>query len=505
MWIALDQFSRAMIDAAVANVVLLSAIATAGVITRQPARRIALVQAGAYASLLMLPLAAFAPLPRVYPVDWLLRAGLVPPSLVPESDPADVAIATTVGPPGEVPPRRSLPDSPVEWPAGEPLVRSGALLYLTGASLGLAWMGLGLAAFRRLVNQSREPGEALRDVFDALAVDLDRSPPPPSLRVSSRLRSPVSGGLLRPVVIVPAEIDRDDFDRDALRLILLHELAHADRDDAWFNALASVAQLLWFFLPHPWWLRGQMRIDQEFLADREAAGGLGESTRYAHWLVGLSRGRSGRDAPAPEAIARPQRAWSEHGFDTPLLQRVAMLLYCPFALEGRPPRRYVVLVAAVVMLAALPLSTFRVVAPVDPAAITHQARARDPLMRNFNLPEFVVVPSRSSTTADAYVLPLALPQVFRLQAEIVANRRSLARLRIAGCPVAPDTAPVPGHADDDPDAVHRYTLRRGYDGLRASLDGVAFQLDPKLLEGRRWLSFAPADEIVVIRDLVVIW
>lgn len=507
MWIVLDQFSRTLIDAAVANAILLSVVVVLVVFTRQPARRIVLVRAGVYAALLMLPLVAFDFPPRAYPVDWLLRTGLVPPPLVPEPNPLDVLAPGAPGLPGRAETRRLSGES-VEWPAGERLVRVGTLLYLAGAGVGLAWMGLGLWGFRRLVATSTEPGPALRAAFDELVVDLGRSPPLPMLRVSPRLRSPVLGGVARPVIVIPAEIDRDDFDPGALRLILLHELAHADRGDAWFNALAGLAQVLWFFLPHLWWLRGQMRIDQEFLADRKAAGPLGESTYYARWLVGLSSGRVNRGvpSPAPEGPAPgPPRTWGEGGFNTQLLQRVAMLLYCPFVVEGRPPRWFVAVVPSALMLVALILSSFRLLAPVDPAALVQQARARDPLVRNFQVPEFIVVPSRSSTPGDAYVLPLALPTVFQLEAEVVAGPRALARLRIANCPLTPDADALvdepPGGSKD----VHRFTLSRSLGLLRASLDGDEFELDPGRLIGRPWLTITPADETAVIRDLVIIW
>lgn len=508
MWIVLDQFSRTLIDAAVANAILLSVVVVLVVFTRQPARRIVLVQTGVYAALLMLPLVAFDLLPRVYPVDWLLSTGLVPPPLVPEPGPLDDPALTPQARPGDAPPSRRGAGAPVEWPAGERLARVGTLLYLGGAAVGLAWMALGLWGFRRLVASTAEPGEGRRRVFDELIADLGRSPPHPGLRVSPRLRSPAIGGVIRPIIVIPAAIDRDDFDPAALRLILLHELAHADRGDAWFNLLAGLAQVLWFFLPHLWWLRGQMRIDQEFLADRKAAGPLDESTFYASWLVGLSSGRINRGMPSPAPEGPPAgaaRPWGEGGFNTQILQRVAMLLYCPFVVEGRPPRWFLGVVPVAFMFLALVLSSFRILAPVDPAALIQEAQARDPVMRDFKVSEFVVVPPDSSTGVAAYVLPLALPASFRLQAEVVADRRSLGRLRIAGCPLVPDPSALEDVPAGGPKETHDFQLRRGFGTLTASLDGEEFDLDPRMLDGVRWLSFTAADETVVIRELLITW
>ncbi|MDG3002452.1 M56 family metallopeptidase [Paludisphaera mucosa] len=512
MWIVLDQFSRTLIDAAVANAILLSVVVVVVVFTRQPARRIMLAQTGVYAALVMIPLVAFDFLPRSYPVDALLRTGLVPPPLTPEPDPLDLVGPLAPGPAGRVVPRGRPAASQAEWPAGERLVRVATLLYLAGASLGLAWFGLGLWGFRRLLGRSTAASPATCAVFEELIADLERSPPQPALRISTWLRSPVLGGVTRPTIVIPAELDGDEVDRDALRLILLHELAHADRGDAWFNALAALAQIVWFFLPHLWWLRAQLRIDQEFLADRKAAGPLGESTHYARWLVGLSSGRAGRAVATrkPEAAAPdPSRTWGGRGFDTPLLQRVAMLLYCPFVVEGRPPRWFAIGVPAGFMLAAVMLSTLRILAPVDPSALLYQAQDRDPLVRTFSIPEFDVVPSSPPRTPQYF--PLALPPAFRLEAFVIATPTTLTQLRIAGCPLVPDArglafqGPPRPQADDETPSRHRYTLRREYRTLKAAIDKREFDLDPKILDDVQWLTITPGDEIATILGLGITW
>jgi len=515
MWLILDHFSRVLIDAAVANAILLSVVVVAVVLTRQPARRVVLAEAGIYAALLMVPLVALNPSLRAYPVDWLLGTGLIPPPLTPDPDRSGAFGPAIPGANGRVAPRGRAPSSRAEWPSGERLVRVGTLLYLAGAATGLAWFGLGLWGFRRMLARSAEAGPEARRVFEELIVDLERSPPQPDLRVSPWLRSPVLGGVARPTIILPAEVEEPDVDRDALRLILLHELAHADRGDALFNALAALAQILWFFLPHLWWLRAQLRIDQEFLADRKAAGPLGESTHYARWLVGLSSGRPGRgDArrkvdPGGSGAHRP---WDGRGFDTPLLQRIAMLLYCPFVVEEHPPRWFSAIVTAGVVVAAAGLSTLRFLAPVDPSVLRHEAQPRDPVVRSFPVPEFIVVPVRP--TADqpdpAYSLLLPLPPAFSLRAEVYASPRALAQLRIAGCPLVPEAEARA--LLDDPEASagppirHYYTLRHEYGSLKASIDGREFELDPKILDDARWLTITPAlDETATIRNLLVNW
>ena len=66
-----------------------------------------------------------------------------------------------------------------------------------------------------------------------------------------------------------------------------------------------MAQAIWFFLPHVWWLRSQFLIDQEFLADRSAAERYGTSSDYASSLLSL---RPPDPAPEPVGQARDARA-----------------------------------------------------------------------------------------------------------------------------------------------------------------------------------------------------
>src|SRR5262249_33626241 len=100
---------------------------------------------------------------------------------------------------------------------------------------------------------------------------------------------------------------------------------------------ASLAQSVWFFLPQVWWLRSQLVMDQEFLADRSAAQRYGSSFGYASSLLAMAArpgwpasghsDRSGSGGQATGTLAIP----------SPLFQRVLMLVHCPFPIEVRAP------------------------------------------------------------------------------------------------------------------------------------------------------------------------
>lgn len=515
MWRALDHLSRILIDAGVANAILLSVVVALVVLTRQPARRIILIRTGFYAALLMLPLVALGFAPRVRPIDWMFKVGLAPPLA---SMGAGPSFAEVPAPVDQLEPPRSL-HADLEWPAGGRVARALTLLHLAGTAVGLAWLGLGCWGFRRLLDHSVAPRETTRRAFDDLPPTPDNFGSRPDLRVSRHLRGPVLGGVIRPTIIIPASLEESGVDRETLRPALLHELAHADRGDVWFGWLAGVVQALWFFLPHPWWLRSQLRIDQEFLADRAAAGSPGESTRYARWLVGLSRPRHEKGyekgaAPASDlelATIRSIETWREGEFRSPLLRRVAMLLHCPFAVESRAPRWYVTIAPAVLGALTVFLSSLRLLAPVDAAAADYQAPPRDPLARSFRIPQFTIAPNprRSDGRDDAYVLPLVLPPTFHLQAEIQATPSALSQIRVARLPLAPEKPPSAAATGDDARKADDWTslsIRRDERGTTVTVNGHPVPVEDVPPGSPDWLTITPArDQIATLRDLVVTW
>ena len=149
----------------------------------------------------------------------------------------------------------------------------------------------------------------------------------PRLLLSRRLRVPVSCGLWRPTVVLPAAMCGCP-DPRKLRWVFVHELTHLERRDAWSGLLFGLAQPLYFFVPWFWWLRRQVRLCQEYIADAAAVQPR-QAADYAEFLLSL--------VAAP---AVPRAATGVSGQSSDLYRRVTMLLQEPLRVEKRCPRRW---------------------------------------------------------------------------------------------------------------------------------------------------------------------
>ena len=236
--------------------------------------------------------------------------------------------------------------------------------------------------------------------------------------------------------MVPQSFEEVDDDGELLRLTLLHEIAHAEQSDTWFGTAASLAQSVWFFLPQIWWLRSQLLIDQEFLADRFAAISYGTSSGYAASLLALAESGS----PNTDVVSRPygiEPAWpagQDKAIRSPLFQRVLMLLHCPFQFEAHPPRSWswtlrLAVIGASVMAACLCLRW-----PTAVALEVLQKGKSPTTLQVFKVADLVAKPVVISKDGRSLPcrIPLVLPPRFNLTVEILAFPAELAQFRLAG-------------------------------------------------------------------------
>jgi beta-lactamase regulating signal transducer with metallopeptidase domain len=333
--------------------------------TRQPARRQRLGEWGAAAALL---LALLSPAPA-----WLLVPVLpseqpkppdpvasveeypAPPDLPALYEPAqswDDAVALDEAPPSEIPAQMPEPAPP----AASSFSLTTLCHWLPGAYLvAAAFFGVRFLwhylRLWRLLHFAQPAPAPIAELFTAMSSGLT---PKPRMLVSDRLHVPVSCGLLRPTVLLPASFAHHAEEK-VLRWVFAHELTHLRRRDAWTCMLFGLAQAVYFYVPWFWPLRRQVRLCQEYLADAAAVeqGVLPED--YAEFLLRL--------VPLP---APPAATTSVLGHSSDLFRRVTMLLKMS-SLEKQCPRFWSLAVAVGLLCSAVVLSGLGLKASEAPA------------------------------------------------------------------------------------------------------------------------------------------
>ncbi len=177
------------------------------------------------------------------------------------------------------------------------LVRiSSACLWLIGASLMVGRLVLGLLHLRRLqrppiaeafVHATRRLEHRLATL--AQSVGLAARHHRIRLRVVGQQLGPCTFGLLRATVLVPMSACTG-LPAAQLDAILLHELAHIRRHDAWFATLQAVLDCVLFFHPVARWISRDTTLAREQACDDLVinAEPLTDRTNYAEALLGLA-------------------------------------------------------------------------------------------------------------------------------------------------------------------------------------------------------------------------
>jgi TonB family protein len=190
--------------------------------------------------------------------------------------------------------------------ASDPVVGWLAVtVWLAGAGASLGVLLIGLARLRWLRATSSHPTEGR---LHRLCADLSQSC---GLKRGVDLLLAPSRGLVatwgwrRPIVMLPASAS--GWPAERLRVVLLHELAHARRGDWVLLMAAETLRCIWWFNPLAWMVRGWLRRESEHAADDLVlAQGVAPTTCAAH-LVEIAREvrrNGGTWLPAP-AMARP--------------------------------------------------------------------------------------------------------------------------------------------------------------------------------------------------------
>ena len=449
-----------ILDAGVAATFVAGIGSLAMVATRQPSRRRALARAAVLCTLVVIPLACLRPFAS-FDLLGPIRLAFLP---IVDRD----LISTPAMP---------------RWAIASVQLLPVVLLiaYVTGVGIGLARLAIGAFGAGWIRRNSDHPSAESEALYQAIPARLR-----PKLRVSPRVSRPVLLGMFRQTILIPPEFDRLE-SSGALRLALLHELAHAEASDPWFGLAYELACSLWFWLPPLRWIGRQMRLDQEILADRGASDHLCAPSRYATTLVefaSASRTWADRRAPASDGSA--------------LLRRVLMLIRCPFPVELRPPQWWRGLLGFVTALVLLLATSLSLGARPHPSPTYRHG----PGPKCLSLAQ-VVLEASGSTSPDV-ALPIRLPKDFDLTFEVISDAAELSQIRVLSHPLSPVRSPLllllPGVSQS-----HQVTIYRRDGTISLTLDSGPMTVLPGPSTEEWLVAQGVSGRSTVLRSIRLTW
>jgi len=199
--------------------------------------------------------------PGVHYAFW--RIVLVVCLLLPIVQPWRPGEMTFVPAPG---PRPPMADTAVRHAAAVPTRAAAAIDWFAAAQIAVAagiavrlvWLAVGAARLRRLRRRATDTAIGFDDLKSAIGTT-------PPILWSSDVRHPVTFGVFRPVVLLPAAIKAIDL--PAQRAIVAHELHHVRRRDwCWVIAEEILRSVFWFH-PAMWWLVSRVQLARETVVD----------------------------------------------------------------------------------------------------------------------------------------------------------------------------------------------------------------------------------------------
>jgi beta-lactamase regulating signal transducer with metallopeptidase domain len=197
-------------------------------------------------------------------------------------------------------------------------LREWSTFATVGWTMGLLIVGaVGVRRWRDTV-RLRDASSPANGALQAHAVELAahlRLKRVPEVRVSPGVDTPLVTGLLRPVVLLPADRFEVLTDREQ-QMAICHELAHVKRADLWLGCVPALAERLFFFHPLVRLAAREYALSREAACDSAVMDTLEVAPQdYGRLLLalGVSRPRTGLTAAGA--------AWSFPN----LKRRIAML------------------------------------------------------------------------------------------------------------------------------------------------------------------------------------
>lgn len=152
---------------------------------------------------------------------------------------------------------------------------------------------------------------------------------------SHRISSPMTLGINRPVIVVPADLE-SRFNLWQQRVILAHELAHVRSRDAQWHLIHDLINILLWWHPLMWYARAQTHSNSEKAADSAAISSPGSSLHLADSLLQLARQNKATHKSHSHSLSPQGIHITGTGFRSLLAQRIQLLLGSHSTQESEP-------------------------------------------------------------------------------------------------------------------------------------------------------------------------
>ena len=225
-------------------------------------------------------------------------------------------------------------------------------VWAIGASAMLIRFLFGLYRIRQLRRRAVAADEAYQAICQHLARQLSIKRPV-TVCFSDRVVSPISFGWLSPYILIPRELNLEQF-----RLVAAHELAHVQRLDWLTNLFSHLVGVIFFFHPIYHFLNRELVRVRERICDDWVIQLTGARKNYAQCLLDLVRHE---DRTVPLALSLNQPSQLESRIDSILKSNRRLDLQLKPRLQ---------LIVATLLLTCLPLLAMAQLVPLKTVQVS---------------------------------------------------------------------------------------------------------------------------------------
>ena len=205
----------------------------------------------------------------------------------------------------------------------------------------LLYLLIGLFATHRLVGRAQPlaPDDEAR-LRSLMSEFVTRDFKHIRILASNDIAIPIVQGILRPSIVLPQELTLESADQVQLKHCLAHEWQHIQQRDLITWSFTNLLQTALWLQPAYWYLRSELRVSQDQIADQFAANATRQNADYATTLMNFAK------ANHPVMLG----ALTMSGTKSNLYRRVEMLLNERFQFAGLS--RKSVIAGAISLMAA---------------------------------------------------------------------------------------------------------------------------------------------------------